>query len=83
MQYNMEQGLRAVRIEAESSEDSCMILAIQNIQVSLTFHRHIFMLTIGILIACVLLAQGCHVIQIARKNCKQTSYIFLCRVSFV
>lgn len=33
LQYNMEDGLRAVRIEANSSDESCMILAIQNIQV--------------------------------------------------
>lgn len=32
IQYNMEENLRAVRIEAESTDDSCMILAIQNIQ---------------------------------------------------
>uniref|UniRef100_T1E169 Putative SID-1 n=1 Tax=Cupiennius salei TaxID=6928 RepID=T1E169_CUPSA len=32
MQYNMEKDLRAVRIEAQSSDESCMILAIQNIQ---------------------------------------------------
>ncbi|KAG8202122.1 hypothetical protein JTE90_010483 [Oedothorax gibbosus] len=32
MQYNMEEDLRAVRIEATSEEDSCMVLAIQGIQ---------------------------------------------------
>ncbi|GFQ85787.1 SID1 transmembrane family member 1 [Trichonephila clavata] len=32
MQYNMEDSLRAVRIEATSSDQSCMVLAIQGIQ---------------------------------------------------
>lgn len=33
MQYTMKEKLRAVRIEAESRDDSCMVLAIQNIKV--------------------------------------------------
>ncbi|GFS96112.1 SID1 transmembrane family member 1 [Nephila pilipes] len=32
MQYNMEKSLRAVRIEAKSEDQSCMVLAIQGIQ---------------------------------------------------